>query len=145
MFSAARAEVESDENVVGTHGWYATFDQTLWQGALPDGGVSGNPPTIAAFAQVGRADERVQAVHTHGGGGLTFVGLLAFRPADITGLGVPHAGWTGGREVISEMFYQLPVFSQLWLVADVQHVSRRDLGLPSKTGTVATMRTIISF
>ena len=144
LFSAVDAPDGSEPSLVGTHGWYATLDQTLWQGRQR--GAAEDPrATLAAFAQYGRSDARAQAVQAHHGGGFTLSGLLATRASDRIGVGFTHAGWLGGRDVFGEAFYQLPVTSHLSFVGDVQRVSRRDALPERRAGTVSTMRTIVSF
>ena len=144
MFSAMNADADADPAVAGTSGWYATLDQTVWQGRSRDGDAD-NHASVGAFAQYGTANPNVQSVHAHRGGGLTLSGLLAARPADVIGVGLTHASWGTGRETISELFYQLPVTSHLSLVADVQRVRRLDGPGLRAYGNVATMRTVLSF
>lgn len=144
LFSVVDAPDGSEPSLVGTHGWYATLDQTLWQGRQR--GAAEDPrATRAAFAQYGRSDPRAKTVQAHHGGGFTLSGLLATRASDRIGVGFTHAGWLGGREVIGEAFYQLPVTSHLSFVGDVQRVSRRDALPERRAGTVSTLRTIVSF
>ncbi len=142
IFLAADAAADAEPAVAGTHGWYATLDQTLWQGAA---GADEVRPTIAGFAQLGRSDPHVQSIQSHDGGGLTFAGLLPHRTGDVLGLGVTRARWLDGHELIHESFYQLPLSTHFSLVADLQHVSRRTADLGMHRGTVTTLRTIVSF
>ena len=144
LFSARDAEPDADPSMSGTNGWYATLDQTLWQGRSRDGNAD-NHASVAAFAQFGTSSPTVQAIHAHRGGGLTLSGLLAARPSDLIGIGVTHASWGTGRETIGELFYQLPVTSHLSLVADVQRVRRLDGPGLRAYGDVVTMRTVLSF
>ena len=144
LFSAIDADPDADPSMSGTNGWYATLDQTLWQGRSRDGDAD-NHASVAAFAQFGSSSRTVQAVHAHRGGGLTVSGLLAVRPSDLIGIGVTHASWGTGRETIGELFYQLPVTSHLSLVADVQRVRRLDGPGLRAYGNVVTMRTVLSF
>jgi hypothetical protein len=144
LFSARDADPDAAPTVPGTDGWYATLDQTLWQGRSRDGNAD-NHASVAAFAQFGALTPTVQAIHAHHGGGLTVSGLLAARPSDLIGIGVTHASWGTGRETIGELFYQLPVTSHLSLVADAQRVRRLDgPGLPAY-GDVVMMRPVPSF
>jgi porin len=144
MFSALTAESDDAFDIAGTRGWYATVDQTLWEGRAR-GDDEENHASVAAFAQFGASSPNVQSIHAHRGGGLTLSGLLAARPADLIGVGVTHADWGTGRETIGELFYQLPVTSHLSLVADVQRVRRLDGPSLRAFGNVATMRTVLSF
>lgn len=144
MFSAVGADSDAEPGVEGTSGWYATLDQTLWQGHSRRGDAS-NHTVVSAFAQIGTADPNVQSVHAHRGGGVTLAGLLAARPNDVIGVGVTHASWGAGQETIGELFYQLPVSSHLSLVADVQRVHRLDGPGLHAYGNVVTMRTVLTF
>jgi porin len=135
---------ESESTVAGTHGWYATLDQTLWRGAAR-ANDNANRATVAGFLQLGEADKHVAAVSAHRGGGLTFTGLWSHRSSDVVGLGVTDAEWYGGRETIQELFYQMPVFSHLSLVADWQSVGRRASLEERAKGHVFTLRSIVSF
>ncbi|QJR37708.1 carbohydrate porin [Gemmatimonas groenlandica] len=144
MFSALGADPDADPGVAGTRGWYATLDQTLWEGRAR-GDDADNHASVAAFAQMGTSSPNVQSIHAHRGVGFTVAGLLAARPSDLIGVGVTHASWGSGRETIGELFYQLPVTSHLSLVADVQRVRRLDGPSLRAFGNVATMRTVLSF
>lgn len=144
LFSSLTAESDEALDVTGTRGWYATLDQTLWEGHMR-GDDAENHASVAAFAQMGSSSPNVQSIHAHRGGGLTLSGLLAARPTDLIGVGVTHASWGTGRETIGELFYQLPVTSHVSLVADVQHVRRLDGPSLRAFGNVATMRTVLSF
>ena len=145
MFSSVDAAQDDESDLKGTHGWYATLDQTLWQRSAREGEAVGDRPNVAMFAQFGRADSRVQAVNAHQGGGLTFTGILRGRPADLVGVGVTRASWASGRETINELFYQLPITAHLSFVGDMQHVTRRDATGDRQRGLVTTFRTIVSF
>jgi porin len=144
MFSAMGTSIDEAPDAEGTSGWYATLDQTLWQGRARDGDAS-NHAAVGAFAQIGTANPNVQSVHAHRGGGMTISGLLAARPSDVIGVGMTRASWGTGRETIGELFYQLPVSSHLSLVADIQRVSRLDGPGLRTYGNVATMRTVLTF
>jgi porin len=144
LFSAMGTSIDEAPDAEGTSGWYATLDQTLWQGRARDGDAS-NHAAVGAFAQIGTANPNVQSVHAHRGGGMTISGLLAARPSDVIGVGITHASWGTGRETIGELFYQLPVSSHLSLVADIQRVSRLDGPGLRTYGNVATMRTVLTF
>ena len=145
MFSSVDAAQDDESDLKGTHGWYATLDQTLWQRSAREGEAVGDRPNVAMFAQFGRADSRVQAVNAHQGGGLTFTGILRGRPADLVGVGVTRASWASGRETINELFYQMPITAHLSFVGDMQHVTRRDATGDRQRGLVTTFRTIVSF
>lgn len=145
MFASVDAAEDAEPDLKGTRGWYATVDQTLWQRAAREGEAEGDRPNVAMFAQLGRADSHVRAVNGHMGGGLTFTGVVPGRSSDAIGLGVTRASWSGGREMINEVFYQLPLTSHLSFVGDVQHVNRRDLLGDRRAGLVSTLRTIVSF
>jgi porin len=144
MFSDVSAAPDDEPAIAGTGGWYATIDQQLWQGA-PRAAAADQRSVIGAFAQFGRSDPRVQAIRAHEGMGLTFSGFVANRTADVFGLGMTRAIWSDGRELIGEAYYQLPVTSHFSLVADMQHVKRRDVDTGIHTGLVTTLRTIVSF
>ena len=144
LFSAMGTSIDDAPDIEGTNGWYATLDQTLWQGRSRDGDTS-NHAAVSAFAQIGTANPTVQSVHAHRGGGLTMSGLLSARPNDVIGVGFTTASWGTGRETIGELFYQLPVSSHLSLVGDLQRVSRLDGSGARAYGNVATMRTVLTF
>ncbi|MCC6244061.1 MAG: carbohydrate porin [Gemmatimonadaceae bacterium] len=141
-FAAVTDAPDADPSVKGSQGWFSTIDQTLWQGA--NRGENGTA-TISAFAQSGRTARAANVVHTHDGAGLMFNGLASYRPTDALGLGVTKASWTGGRELISEMFYQASVTSHLSLVADWQRAKRFDGQQHRWLGSVFTMRSIVTF
>lgn len=145
MFRAVDAAPDAAPAVSNITGWFTTLDQELWHGAARASGDP-KPPTIATFVQAGRSDPRAQAVYTHAGGGLTFSGVVPHRSGDVFGIGVTRASAHAGREMVDEVYYQLPVSSHLALMADVQRVARRDWGAASRTtGAVSTLRTIIRF
>ncbi len=145
MFASLNADASGDPDVRGNHGWYATLDQTLWQGAVRDPSHADQRAQIAAFLQVGHADPSRQTVHAHHGGGVTITGFSSHRPEDVLGFGITNAAWSAGHESISELFYQLPVTSHLSLVADMQRVNRRDDQLGRRAGMISTLRTIVTF
>jgi porin len=141
-FAAVTDAPDADPSVKGSQGWFSTIDQTLWQGA--NRGEAGTA-TIAAFAQVGRTNRTANVVHAHDGGGLMFNGLSSHRPTDALGMGVTKASWSGGHELISEMFYQATVTSHLSLIADWQRAKRFDGQQHRWAGNVFTMRSIVTF
>lgn len=149
LFVASSASIdemsEAEPSIAGTRGWYATLDQTLWQGAARKRGDNESAASLAAFVQAGHSDERVQGVHAHHGGGLTLTGASSRRAEDVIGVGVTNAAWTGGGEFISELFYSAPVLPHLSLVADWQRVRRRELSSSRWMGSVVTLRTVLSF
>lgn len=146
LFPAIDAPDDASRAVSHIHGWFATLDQELWHGAVHAGHETAAPPTIAMFAQAGRADPRARSIYTHAGGGLTFSGLLPSRGQDVLGVGSTRASSRDGRELVEEVFYLLPVTSHLALEADVQRVARREWGGNAlRGGTVSTLRTTIHF
>ena len=145
LFLASSDADDVEPHLPGTHGLYGTLDQTLWQGAPRSSEDGAARPSIAAFVQLGNSDRNVQAVNAHSGGGLTFSGLWARRSSDVFGLGFTNASWQGGGELISEMYYQLPVLSHLSLMGDWQAVRRSEAGANRWMGSVLSMRTIVSF
>lgn len=143
MFTTADAVDDAEPTVHGTGGWYGTVDLTLWRGAARDSAAD-DAPSTAMFVQVGRGNPRISAVDVHQGLGLVTSGLVPFRHADAVGFGVTHASWSGGRETISEAFYQAPVGSHLTFVADLQRVSHLD-GFGQRNGFIPNLRTIVKF
>ncbi len=145
LFASVDAAEDAEPDLKGTRGWYATLDQTLWQGAQREGEKDEARPSVAMFAQFGRADARVQAVNAHQGGGFTLSGVIPGRSSDLIGVGSTHASWTGGRETITEMFYQLRATPHLSFVGDMQQVTRRDAVGDRLRGIVPTLRTVVTF
>ncbi|WP_411280432.1 carbohydrate porin [Gemmatimonas sp.] len=101
MFSSMTADIDAAFDIAGTRGWYATLDQTRWQGHDRNEDAE-NHAEVAAFAQFGASGLNVPAIHVHRGGGLTLTGVLTARPADRIGVGITHASWGTGRETIVE-------------------------------------------
>ena len=145
VFASVHAAEDAAPDLEGTRGWYATLDQTLWQGAQREGETDEDRPSVAMFAQFGCADARVRAVAAHQGAGFTFSGVVPGRSSDLIGVGRTHASWSGGRETITEMCYQLRVTSHLSFVGDMQHVTRRDAVGDRVHGIVPTLRTVVTF
>lgn len=143
MFMASDADDSAEPSIHGTGGWYGTVDVTLWRGTTIDT-TSGDAPTAALFAQVGRGNARVASVDMHRGMGVVTTGVVPHRHADQLGVGITRATWVGGRETISEAFYQAPITAHLTLVADVQRVGHFDV-LGRRTGFIPALRTIVSF
>lgn len=142
LFARTTANADAAPDHAGTHGWYATLDQDVWQGGAADDAAR---PAIGLFAQLGTADRAVASISGHRGGGLSFRGLWGARPNDQFGVGATHATWSGGREGIQEVYYQTAVLAHLSVTADWQHVSRRALGVDRRAGHVATLRTVVTF
>lgn len=112
----------------GTAGWFAAADQWLWnEGDCETHSSQG----IAAFAQIGGADDRVSQAKTHWGLGLTWTGALETRDRDVFGVGVSGveftrqggAGLTASREVATEVFYQLMLPRGWNITADLQAIT----------------------
>ncbi len=143
LFSAVDDE-DDDADVHGASGWYGTMDLTLWRAARADSVSDDDAPSAAMFVQVGRGNPRLQAVNIHQGIGFVTHGLVPHRRSDAIGVGVTHAGWSGGRETIGEAFYHAPLGSHLTLVADLQHVGHLD-ALGRRSGFIPNLRTIVTF
>jgi carbohydrate-selective porin OprB len=143
MFSAVDDDDDAPD-VQGASGWYGTMDLTLWRAAHADSVSDDDAPSAAMFVQVGRGNPRLQAVNIHQGVGFVTHGVVPHRRSDAIGVGVTHAGWSGGRETIGEAFYHAPIGSHLTLVADLQHVGHVD-ALGRRSGFIPNLRTIVNF
>jgi porin len=145
MFASVTASPDSEPDLRGTSGWFATLDQTLWVRAHAAATDDERPARIGSFMQYGHSNPDVSGVSGHVGAGLTFAGLIPRRHSDVVGIGATRASWLSGAESIGEMYYQMPVVSHLTLIADLQRVDRHEGSAAHQAGMVATIRTVVSF
>jgi len=108
----------------GTYGFYAVFNQTIWQPA----GASENGRGVRMFLTYGRTQRSITPIYQHCGGGVTWTGLLAARPKDIVGFSPqfaqlsPQAGLPFSYELALETFYQLKIQRWAVLMPDLQFI-----------------------
>jgi porin len=108
----------------GTHGFYAIFDQTLWQ----PGGESRNGRGVRSFLVYGRTQQTITPIDQQFGGGVTWTGLLSARPQDILGFSPqyahlsPPAGLPQSSELALEGFYKLRLTRWSTLMANLQFI-----------------------
>ena len=113
----------------GSGGAYLIGDQTVWSPRR------GRPGALAAFAQLGLGDGRVNQIGGYVGGGLTFTAPLSSRAGDAVGLAVAAArngspyervqttvGDPAAGETTVELTYLAQLRSWLALQPDVQYV-----------------------
>ncbi|MGH7953367.1 MAG: carbohydrate porin [Limisphaerales bacterium] len=108
----------------GAEGYYAIFDQTLWQPhGEPEQGRG-----LRSFLEAGQTQASVSAIDWNAAGGITWTGPLAVRPDDILGFSAnyahlsPQAGLSHSYELALEWFYQLPLTKWATLHPDFQFI-----------------------
>jgi porin len=127
----------------GSGGGYLIGDQTVWS---PRGG---RPGALAAFAQLGLGDGRVNQIGGYLGGGLTFTAPFPSRAQDALGLAVAAArngshyeraqmaaGVPAAGETTLELTYLAQLGSWLSVQPDLQYVIHPG-GAPSARNAVA--------
>jgi porin len=108
----------------GTHGFYAIFDQTLWQ----PGGDSRSGRGIRSFLVYGRTQQTITPIDQQFGGGVTCMGLLPARPQDLVGFSPqyahlsPPAGLPQSYELALEGFYRWRLTRWATIMADLQYI-----------------------
>jgi porin len=129
----------------GTYGYYAVLNQTLWQPAgEPEAGRG-----VRAFAIYGRTQGSISPIEQHGGGGITWTGLLASRPKDIVGFSPqyahlsPEAGLPRAYELALETFYRLQITPWARVMADLQYIINP--GGQYANALVGTVRLMLDF
>ncbi len=130
-----------DAAIAGATGWFATVDQTLWQHPKSQDGDA--PHTVAGFVQLGWSDPRVDAIHTHIGGGVTFADITPL-PSSLLGVAATHAVWHGGRETIGEAYHRFALSGVLSVMVDVQRVYQRSDAGGRRIGNIFSVRTILA-
>lgn len=137
-----------DEDAVtsGATGPFATFEQTLMQRS------TGAVRRLAAFAQYGAADGRLQEIDRHIGAGVVLTGPHARRADDKIGIGVTtirlsdlvadrtEEGW----EVVGEAFYRFQLTRWFAIQPDLQAMRHRHDG-NAHSGIFATCRLVVDF
>ncbi len=135
--------VNGSESKDETHGFYATWDQTIFANQETGRG-------LGVFAQFGYSDEDVFEAERYFGGGIQWTGPFARRPEDIFGLGVFHvnfsekAGFDEPSETVFELFYKAQVTPWFNLKPDFQYIVHPG-GQRHEAAWVAGFRTEISF
>ncbi len=134
----------------GTWGWYATADQWLWNEGDCD---AHSAQGLAAFLQIGGADQDVSQAKQHIGGGLSWTGLFEGRDTDALGIGitavefssVAGTGLTARREVATELFYQMNLGNHWTATADTQYITNPGGFRERSDAVVSTLRIICGF
>jgi porin len=129
----------------GTYGYYAIFDQTLWQPAgEPESGRG-----LRFFWEYGRTQRSISPIDQHFGGGFTWKGLLAARPKDLVGFSpqyghiTPEAGLPESYELVLEAFYRWQIIGWAWIMPDLQYIINP--GGQYSNALVATIRLKLNF
>lgn len=119
----------------GTGGLYAMLDQTI---LASDGGRK-----VQSFFEYGLTQQTINPVYEHFGAGITWIGPLAIRPADIAGLTAqyaavaPEADLPYNFELAVETFYAFKVFRWGSIMPDLQYIAHP--GGTYRNALVATM------
>ena len=120
--SFARLDGTGDED--GSHGWYLTWDQQLWE---EPGDKEGQG--IGLFVQYGWAPGDRSEAEQYMGGGVQWVGPFPSRDDDVLGLGVftvffsDDAGFLESRETATEFFYKVQLTKWMSAKLDVQYIA----------------------
>lgn len=108
-------------------GFYALAEQQVWRENPDD---KEDAQGLSAFVQYGFGDDKVSAVHHHVGVGLSAVGLIPTRDADVTGLywtlaKTSRASGSGfdADESALEFFYKYEVTPAISLKPDLQYIT----------------------
>jgi porin len=116
--TARLLEVDGEKDE--TWGWYATWDQRVWEESEGQG--------VGVFAQFGYSDEDVIEVERYFGAGIEWAGALPGRDDDVLGLGVFHVNFSErleldeDHETVVEAFYKAQVTPWLSVKPDVQWI-----------------------
>jgi carbohydrate-selective porin OprB len=132
----------------GTAGTYMVFEQALWRAETHQA----DGRSLAAFAQLGWADERVSDVDRHWSAGLTWTGPFPGRDRDVLGAMVSTvrfadastAGRLQPRETALEAFYKLQLLPWAALQSDLQLVASPG-GQGLRRAVVGTARVEVAF
>jgi len=135
----------------GSGGAYLIGDQTVWSPRR------GRPGTLAAFAQLGLGDGRVNQIGGYLGGGLTFTAPFPSRAQDVLGLAVAAArngsryelaqmaaGDPAAGETTMELTYLAELGSWLSLQPDVQYVIHPGGKRSTRNAVVLGLRVAVS-
>lgn len=129
----------------GTDGFYALFNQTLFQ---PPGAKKGGPG-IRMFLDGGQTHQNINAIDQHIGGGITWTGLLAERPEDVIGFSPQFAHISNqtdlpySYELAVETFYRLKLTPWATVQPDLQYIVHPGGQYPD--ALVLTLNTEIHF
>lgn len=109
------------------NGFYALAEQQVWRENPDD---KEDTQGLSAFVQYGFGDDKVSAVHHHVGVGLSAVGLIPTRDADVTGLywtlaKTSRATGSGfdADESAFEFYYKFEVTPAISLKPDLQYIT----------------------
>jgi len=109
------------------NGFYALAEQQVWRENPDD---KEDTQGLSAFVQYGFGDDKVSAVHHHVGLGLSAVGLIPSRDADVTGLywtlaKTSRATGSGfdADESAFEFYYKFEVTPAISLKPDFQYIT----------------------
>ena len=131
----------------GTGGPYVLLDQTLWR-ANPKDDTDSRGASL--FLMGGHADGDVINTDYHVGGGFTWKGSLAARPADIWGMGANSVHLSEAAhpahsfETSYEAFYRVQMTPWLSLKPDVQYITHPG-GNKIRDALAATIRLEVVF
>lgn len=142
----------SPERERGHPGFYATADLDVR--VLDPFGSRG----LAVFLQLGWADEDIEPFEAYVGGGITYTGLLPWRPEDVLGVAVAAAFGgnglqgsiraNGGRpasaETAIEWTYRARIRSWLAIQGDLQYIVDPGVRRDRPDALVAGLRFIVS-
>ena len=129
----------------GTYGYYAIWDQTIWQPkGEPDSGRG-----VRTFLEYGGTESDINPIDRHIGGGVTWTGPINARPNDIIGFSPqyahisPRAGLAHPFELALETFYQWQLTPWAFVQPDLQYIIHP--GGTYANALVVTLRLQISF
>lgn len=106
----------------GVYGYYAIFDQTLWQPAGEDAKGRG----LRSFLEYGHTQSNISTIDWHTGGGLAWTGPFSSRPEDVAGISPQYAhisskaGLAKSYELALETFYKFKITGWLEIMPDLQ-------------------------
>lgn len=129
----------------GVYGWYAIFDQTLWQPAAATQDGRG----LRAFLEYGRTQSSVNPIDWHAGGGLVWQGPFCARRKDVAGVGTQYAhissraGLPKSYELAMEAFYLAKLTGWLQIQPDLQYIINPGGQYPN--AFVGTLRMQVDF
>ncbi len=128
----------------GTEGVFAVLEQVCWR--------DDDAREIAAFVQVGTAEQAVATIKRHVGFGVVGRGLIPMRPQDSVGFGATQvnfsdhngAGFTKEYEAAYELYYRAQMMPWLSVQPDLQWIDNPG-GMGVDDAWVATMRAVLDF
>lgn len=142
---------EDEEEVpvqIGTEGWYAILDQTLWC-ENPD--QADDDQGISMYASYAYADPDVSEVTDNINFGAVWRGVIPTRDDDILGFGWNYVRFTGseehpptGYEAAYEWFYRFELAPGVSLKPDVQYIHNPG-GQGNSHAVVGTLRLEFAF